>query len=47
MTAEEFDEMFDRGEDVTAALDLSTARRPGQEQHRDRAQARDPVTDKD
>jgi hypothetical protein len=30
MKAEEFDERFDRGEDVTAALDFSKARRPGQ-----------------
>jgi hypothetical protein len=34
MKAEEFDERFDRGEDVTAELDLSTARRPGAEQRR-------------
>ncbi len=27
MKAEEFDERFDRGEDLTAALDLSSARR--------------------
>ncbi len=30
MKAKEFDEKFDRGEDVTAALELSKARRPGQ-----------------
>lgn len=34
MRAEEFDESFDRGEDVTAALDLSQARRPGHDQRR-------------
>jgi hypothetical protein len=34
MRADEFDERFDRGEDVTAALDLAKARRPGQEQRR-------------
>lgn len=34
MKAEEFDAKFDRGEDVTAALDLSKARRPGTEQRR-------------
>jgi hypothetical protein len=34
MKADEFDERFDRGEDVTAALDLAKARRPGQEQRR-------------
>jgi len=34
MKAEEFDERFDRGEDVTAALDLAAARRPGYEQRR-------------
>lgn len=32
MRAEELDEGFDRGEDVTAMLDLSQARRPGHEQ---------------
>jgi hypothetical protein len=34
MRAEEFDERFDRGEDVTSALDLDAARRPGYEQRR-------------
>jgi hypothetical protein len=29
MKAEEFDQLFDRGEDVTATLDLRAARRPG------------------
>jgi hypothetical protein len=29
MKAEEFDQRFDRGEDVTAELDLAGARRPG------------------
>jgi hypothetical protein len=34
MKAEEFDQAFDRGEDVTSALDLAAARRPGLEQRR-------------
>ncbi len=34
MKAEEFDRLFDRGEDVTSALDLAGARRPGLEQRR-------------
>jgi hypothetical protein len=34
MKAEEFDQRFDRGEDVTAELDLTNARRPGAEQRR-------------
>lgn len=34
MKAKEFDEQFDRGEDVTSALDLSSARRPGLDQRR-------------
>jgi len=34
MKAEEFDERFDAGEDVTSFLDLETARRPGLEQRR-------------
>ena len=34
MKAEEFDQSFDRGEDVTSALDLAAARRPGWEQRR-------------
>ncbi len=34
MKAEEFDQRFDRGEDVTSALDLADARRPGYEQRR-------------
>lgn len=34
MKAEQFDERFDRGDDVTADLDLDKVRRPGQEQRR-------------
>ena len=34
MKAEEFDQAFDRGEDVSPALDLPAARRPGLEQRR-------------
>jgi hypothetical protein len=34
MKAEEFDQRFDRGEDVTSGLDLDQARRPGTEQRR-------------
>jgi hypothetical protein len=34
MKAEDFDRRFDRGEDVTSALDLSKAHRPGTEQRR-------------
>jgi hypothetical protein len=34
MKAEEFDERFDRGEDITSELDLAAARRPGYEQRR-------------
>ncbi len=34
MKTEEFDEMFDRGDDVGDVLDLSTARRPGEESRR-------------
>ena len=34
MKAEEFDQRFDRGEDVTSELDLAGARRPGVEQRR-------------
>ena len=34
MKAEEFDERFDRGEDITSALDIAGARRPGYEQRR-------------
>ena len=34
MKAKDFDQKFDAGEDVTAALDLSHARRPGQEPRR-------------
>lgn len=34
MKADEFDERFDRGEDVTPVLDLAGARRPGNEQRR-------------
>ena len=34
MKSEEFDRAFDNGEDVTANLDMSAARRPGLEQRR-------------
>jgi hypothetical protein len=34
MRAEEFDERFDRGEDITSVLDVSEARRPGAELRR-------------
>jgi hypothetical protein len=34
MKAKEFDQRFDRGEEVTSALDLDQARRPGTEQRR-------------
>ena len=34
MRAEEFDQKFDDGEDVTGDLDLAAARRPGLEQRR-------------
>lgn len=34
MKAEEFDQAFDRGEDVTAALDFGSVRRPALEQRR-------------
>ena len=34
MKAERFDELFDEGEDISHLLDLSTARRPNQEQKR-------------
>ena len=34
MKAEEFDQRFDRGEDVTSALDLAGVHRPGYEQRR-------------
>jgi hypothetical protein len=34
MKAEEFDKMFDDGEDITSQLDLSKACRPGHEQRR-------------
>jgi CopG antitoxin of type II toxin-antitoxin system len=34
MKAEEFDAIFDEGEDVTEFLDLSKVRRPGHEQKR-------------
>jgi hypothetical protein len=34
MKAKDFDMKFERGEDVTAHLDLSAARRPGLEQKR-------------
>lgn len=34
MKAADFDEKFDKGEDVVADLDLGNARRPGEEQRR-------------
>jgi len=34
MKTEEFDELFDRGEDVTPYLDLTKIRRPNQEPRR-------------
>ncbi len=34
MKSEEFDRAFDDGEDVTSALDMSAARRPGLQQRR-------------
>jgi hypothetical protein len=34
MKAEEFEKMFDDGEDITRLLDLSSARRPNLEQKR-------------
>lgn len=34
MKAEEFDEKFDNGEDITSYLDMNTIRRPGYEQRR-------------
>ena len=34
MKAKDFDRKFDSGEDVMADLDMSKARRPGQEQRR-------------
>jgi hypothetical protein len=34
MKAEEFERSFDAGEDITASLDLTAARRPGLEQRR-------------
>ena len=34
MKAEIFDQLFDDGEDITYLLDLSSARRPNQEQKR-------------
>jgi hypothetical protein len=34
MKAEDFDRLFDQGKDVTSALDLAGARRPGLEQRR-------------
>jgi len=34
MKAEEFDRLFDSGEDVTSSLNLTAARRPGLEQRR-------------
>lgn len=34
MKAEEFDEKFDSGEDITSYLDMNTIRRPGHEQRR-------------
>ena len=34
MKAEEFDRLFESGEDVTSSLNLTAARRPGLEQRR-------------
>jgi len=34
MKAKDFDRKFERGDDVTGHLDLSKARRPGEEQRR-------------
>ena len=34
MKAEEFDRLFDSGEDVTSSLNVTAARRPGLEQRR-------------
>ncbi len=34
MKAKEFDKKFDEGEDITKYLDVSKARKPGQEQKR-------------
>ena len=34
MKAEEFDDKFDRGEDITEHIDFSKARRPGKKQKR-------------
>lgn len=34
MKAKDFDRKFDRGEDITDLLDLTKARRPGEEQKR-------------
>ena len=34
MKAKDFDKKFDSGEDITKYLDVSNARRPGQEQKR-------------
>ena len=34
MKAKTFDQRFDQGDDITAHLDLSRARRPGEEQRR-------------
>lgn len=34
MKAEEFDQKFDSGEDITAYLDMNAIRRPGYEQRR-------------
>ncbi|MBE9171463.1 CopG family transcriptional regulator [Pleurocapsales cyanobacterium LEGE 06147] len=34
MKAEEFDQKFDAGENITAYLDMNTIRRPGYEQRR-------------
>lgn len=34
MKTDEFDHRFDRGEDITSSLDVSSARRPGHVQRR-------------
>ena len=46
ITAEEFDARFDRGEDVTEFLDMSTARRPNQALKSEQAHTRNPRASK-
>ncbi|MCY4154913.1 MAG: hypothetical protein OXD47_09290 [Gammaproteobacteria bacterium] len=43
ITTEEFDARFDRGEDVTEFLDMSTARRPNQAPDSEQALTRKPL----